>query len=246
MYTFSCQQANKEYKTGVTHAEKQELKTRRACFGTSDGTLTGIFIDWAALYQLPRSDAQTIAFKRALKNINCWYASIETHVRKFVSSPSALLRKNLRSVGKTMVLMTRTFSGTTLRHMLRSNNMLKMLLPECRQCEQDVAKEFIHLNQVLGQNLNQLVWQWIDRSQGYFQRFRRSGFDLAVGTVYSRRLCKKSSISDRMAPMTSASAVNWSSYGWANIQLYKIYTWVCSVRPDLLVCLHEGIVWNCD
>ena len=135
---------------------------------------------------------------------------------------------------------------TTLRHMLRPNNMIKMLLPQCRQCEEDVAKEFIHLNQVLGQNLNQLVWQWIDRSQGYFQRFRRSGFDLAVGTVYSRRLCKKSSISDRMAPMTSASAVNWSSYGRANIQWYKIYTWVCSVRPDLLVCLHEGIVWNCD
>ena len=159
-------------------------------------TLTGIFIDWAALYQLPRSDAQTIAFKRALKNINCWYASIETHVRKFVSSPSALLRKNVRSVGKTMVLMTRTFSGTTLRH---------MLLPQCRQCEQDVAKEFIHLNQVLGQNLNQLVWQWIDRSQGYFLRVRPSGFDLAVGTVCSRRLCDKPSISDRMVFLVRSS-----------------------------------------
>ena len=129
---FQLPTSKQRLKTGITHAEKQELKTRRACFGTSDGTLTGIFIDWAALYQLPRSDAQTIAFKRALKNINCWYASIETHVRKFVSSPSALLRKNLRSVGKTMVLMTRTFSGTALRH---------MLLPQCRQCEQDVAKE---------------------------------------------------------------------------------------------------------
>ena len=37
-----------------------------------------------------------------------------------MSSPSALLRKNLRSVGKTMVLMTRTFSGTTLRHVASS------------------------------------------------------------------------------------------------------------------------------
>ena len=63
--------------------------------------------------------------ERALKNINCWYASIETHVRKFVSSPSTLLRKNLRMVGETMVQITHTFSGTTL----------------CRQCKQDVAKK---------------------------------------------------------------------------------------------------------
>ena len=60
--------------------------------------LIGIFSDCAALYQLPRSDAQTIAFKRALKNIKCWYASIETHVRKFVSSPSTLLQKLKRSI----------------------------------------------------------------------------------------------------------------------------------------------------
>ena len=46
---------------------------------------------------------------------------------------------------------------TTLRHMLRTNNMIKMLLPQCRQCEEDVAKEFIHLSQVLGQSLNQLL-----------------------------------------------------------------------------------------
>ena len=34
--------------------------------------------------------------ERALKNINCWYASIETHVRKFVSSPSALVQTQRR------------------------------------------------------------------------------------------------------------------------------------------------------
>ena len=132
-----------------------------------------------------------------------------THGRRGWSGPGA--GKTTRRPGPwvctrlSMALMTRTFSGTTLRHLLKTSNLLKMLLPQCRQCEQDVAEELTHFSQVLGQSLNQLVWQRNDRSEGCFLRLRPSGFDLAVGTVCSRRLCDKPSISDRMVFLVRSS-----------------------------------------
>ena len=34
----------------------------------------GVFVDWASLYQKPRSDAQAACFGRALANMSLWYA----------------------------------------------------------------------------------------------------------------------------------------------------------------------------
>ena len=34
----------------------------------------GVFVDWASLYQKPRSDAQAACFGRALDNMSLWYA----------------------------------------------------------------------------------------------------------------------------------------------------------------------------
>ena len=40
-------------------------------WGLSD---VGVFVDWASLYQKPRSDAQAACFGRALANMSLWYA----------------------------------------------------------------------------------------------------------------------------------------------------------------------------
>ena len=39
-----------------------------------------MFVDWASLYQKPRSDAQAACFGRALANMSLWYAHTLTTV----------------------------------------------------------------------------------------------------------------------------------------------------------------------
>ena len=69
-------------------------------WGLSD---VGVFVDWASLYQKPRSDAQAACFGRALANMSLWYAHKLTtvllvwgqdeHLREYEKDASGALQR---------------------------------------------------------------------------------------------------------------------------------------------------------
>ena len=72
-------------------------------WGLSD---VGGFIDWASLYQKPRSDAQAACFTRALSNMSLWYAhklttvllvwGQDAHLREYELDASGALQRTER------------------------------------------------------------------------------------------------------------------------------------------------------
>ena len=72
-------------------------------WGLSD---VGVFVDWASLYQKPRSDAQAACFGRALANMSLWYAhrlttvllvwGQDAHLREYEKDASGALQRTER------------------------------------------------------------------------------------------------------------------------------------------------------
>ena len=72
-------------------------------WGLSD---VGVFVDWASLYQKPRSDAQAACFGRALANMSLWYAhrlttvllvwGQDAHLREYEKDASGTLQRTER------------------------------------------------------------------------------------------------------------------------------------------------------
>lgn len=63
-----------QYYVDREYYPRSELLSRGFVPGSSDGRPVGIFLDWACLFQTPRTEEENKVFKTALENINIWYA----------------------------------------------------------------------------------------------------------------------------------------------------------------------------
>ena len=76
------------------------LNSNEVC-GSGDGRRLGIFLDWSSVPQQARSVEDTAVFKRALSNINLWYAHSSTTTWMLTSLPPDVTRKGYEESGWT-------------------------------------------------------------------------------------------------------------------------------------------------
>ena len=69
--------------------------------GSGDGRRLGIFLDWSSVPQQARSVEDTAVFKRALSNINLWYAHSSTTTWMLTSLPPDVTRRGYEESGWT-------------------------------------------------------------------------------------------------------------------------------------------------